>query len=180
MYHPLRTWKTNLCNCHCESLSVSYLLPCYVYAKLRKGNYAFHFLAYVCLWLSTQTLYSYNYYLNDHACSAYETDLCAQLEESDCGSHYMKLSSGFAPCVYRANICAYDNYECISPRQYRKMQYFIFVFTFIVYVFFANLNYKLRSEIKQTYEINADECDCLTVVCCPTCALAQSYREVGV
>lgn len=179
MYHSLQTWKTHLFKCDCESLSVSYLLPCYVYAKLRKGGYTCHFLIYTCIWLCTQSLYSCNYYLNSNACPMYETDLCAQLDETECGSHYTRLSSGFAPCVYRTNLCTYENYECISPEHYRKMQIFIFLSTLFVYGIFVNLNYKLRTEIKQTHGVQAD-CDCLTVVCCPTCALAQAYREVDI
>ena len=39
MYTLLKTWKTPLCYCDCESCFVSYMLPCHVYAKLKQGNY---------------------------------------------------------------------------------------------------------------------------------------------
>lgn len=166
-----------MCKCDCESLSVSYLLPCYVYAKLRKGNYTFHFVVYVSIWLSTQLLYSCAYYLNAHACPMYEADLCYQLSDSECENHYMKVSSGVAPCVYRANLCTYDDYECIPPKHYMKVHVLIFFSTLFVYILLVNLHYKLRTEVKQTQAIHP-ECDCLTVTCCSTCALAQAYREV--
>ena len=177
MYHSLQTWKTHLFKCDCESLSVSYLLPCYVYAKLRKGIYTFHFAMYACIWLIIQVLYSCAYYLNAHACPMYEAELCAQLGESECASHYMKVSSGVAPCVFRTNLCTYDTYECISPKHYMKTHVLIGVSSLFVYILLLNLHYKLRTEIKTTQAINS-ECDCVTVVCCSTCALAQEYREV--
>ena len=181
MYHPLQTWKTHLCKCDCESLSVSYLLPCYVYAKLRKGKYTFHFVVYGCIWLSTQLVYSCAYYVNAHACPMYEADLCYQLGEAECENHYMKVSSGVVPCVYltmeNMNVCTYENYECISPKLYMKIHPLIFFSTLFTYMLVLNLHYKLRTEIKKTQAIHP-ECDCLTVLCCPTCALAQEYREV--
>lgn len=177
MYHPLQPWKTHLCQCDCESLSVSYLLPCYVYGKLRKGNYTCHFVVYVCIWLSMQVLYSCAYYVNAHACPLHEADLCAQLGESECASHYMKVGSGVAPCVYQKMVCTYENYECISPKDYMKIHPLIFFSSLFVYILLMNLHYKLRSEIKKTQAIHP-ECDCLTVTCCSTCAMAQEYREV--
>ena len=176
MYHPLQTWKTHLCKCDCESLSVSYCFPCYVYAKLRKGSYACHFVVYFCIWTCTQLLYSCTYYFTANACPMYETDTCMQLDESECGDHYMKVSSGAAPCVYRTNLCTYANYDCISPKHYVKIHLFIFTSTLFVYILLVNLHYKLRTEIKKAHAIHP-ECDCLTVVCCSTCALAQAYRE---
>ena len=178
MYYPLQTWKTHLCKFDCESLFVSWALPCHVYAKLRKGSYAFHLIIYLCMWMSTQFLYSYNYYLNSHACPMYETDSCWILNESECNTHYMRVESGVAPCVYRDTLCTYENYECISPKKYFQIHLFIIPSTLFVYLLLVNLHFKLRTEMKTTHAIQHDCTDCLAVTCCSTCGLAQEYREV--
>ena len=179
MYQPMHTWKTHLCKLDCESLFVSSVLPCHVYAKLRKGNYAVHLVVYLCIWACTQLLYSCVYYLQANACPMQVTTMCAQLNEADCGNHYMKMSSGFAPCVYRSNLCTYDNYECISPKHYTHLHLIIFPSTLLAYVILVNLHNALRTEMKETHALQQDYCtDCLAISCCATCGLAQEYREV--
>jgi hypothetical protein len=178
MYYPLNSWKTHLCKFDCESLFVSYLLPCHVYAKLKKGSYAYHLVMYLCIWASIQILYSWNYYLNSNACPVYETDMCALLDESDCSKYYMKVDSGVSPCVYRTNLCTYDNQTCIPPKQYGHIQLFIFPASLLAYMLLVNLHGTLRNEIKKTQNIQHECNDCLAITCCSTCGLAQEYREV--
>jgi Cys-rich protein (TIGR01571 family) len=178
MYHPLNSWKTHLCKLDCESLFVSWALPCHVYAKLRKGSYAFHLVVYLCMWMCAQLLYSCTYYLNSHACPLYETDMCVLLDESECSKHYMKVDSEVAPCVYRDTLCTYEPYECIPPKKYLHLHLFIFPSTLLVYIFLVNLHCILRKEMQATHGIQRDCTDCLAVTCCSTCGLAQEYREV--
>lgn len=178
MYYPLNAWKTHLCQLDCESLFVSYALPCHVYAKLRKGSYAYHLVLYLFMWGTIQFLYSYGYYLNVNACPNYETNLCAYLDESECNQHYMKVDSTPARCIYRSSICEYDTQECIAPKHYAHMHMFIFPLTCIMYIIVYNLHFKLRKEIQETNKIQPECKDCLAITCCSTCGLAQAYREV--
>jgi Cys-rich protein (TIGR01571 family) len=180
MYYPLNTWKSHLCKFDCESLFVSYALPCHVYAKLRKGSYAYHLMIYLFMWATIQFLYSYGYYLNVNACPLYKTDKCIYLNESECNQHYMKVDSAPSKCIYRYNMCEYDTYECITPTHYASLNLFLGPLTCIMYIIIYNLHFKLRKEIQETHKIPMECKDCLAVTCCSTCGLAQAYREVEV
>ena len=179
MYTLLKTWKTSLFHCDCESCFVSYLLPCHVYAKLKQKNYAFHCILYLSLWSMIQLLYSYHYYTYSNACPPSQTDYCILLNESTCEQYYMLVNSVPAKCIFHLDInhCTYDMYSCIFPDEYSKLTIMIFLCSSMLYMFLWWLHYTVRKEIQYRNDLE-DPYRCLATSCCSTCGLAQEYREI--
>lgn len=179
MYTLLKTWKTPLYHCECESCFVSYLLPCHVYAKLKQGNYTMNCILYVGLWSMIHLLYSYHYYTYNNACPSSQTDYCILLNESICENYYMIVNTVPAKCIFHSdtNLCIYNDYSCISPEVYTKINIWTFIVSTMLYTCLWWLHYTLRKEITYKNDLD-DSCTCLAISCCSTCGLAQEYREI--
>jgi Cys-rich protein (TIGR01571 family) len=176
-------WITNLYDCDAESCFLSCVVPCHVYAKIKslgkgKSHYCIHLFIYMFLYLSIQQLWYSIQYLESNECPAQLIDNCISLVDN-CEDYYMMQDDVRSACLLKNNICVYDTHECLSHKMVSHTSLYFFIFTSIGYAGIVFLHYTIRQQIKlkQTIGGNALE-DVIAVVCCPSCGLAQEYREL--
>jgi hypothetical protein len=180
MYTPINTWSTRLLHCDSESCFVSWVAPCHVYAKLKNNNYTFHCILYLSIWITLQTLFTWHHYIYTNTCPQMKSDYCIQLDESTCSQYYTIVDSVSSACVFRkdANICTYDTVECIPYKESYHTMTIISMISFLFYMILTSIHYKVRKEIQEKKQIQADSNVCCAITCCSTCGLAQEYREI--
>jgi hypothetical protein len=173
----VREWSTELCALDAESCTVSTLLPCHVYAKLRIKHYGIHFLSYALFILCIRNIYSTFVYYHTYKCPSVETTQCFYLEKEDCQSHFMSVNGVNTPCLYHSDydLCIYRESGCIQvhPSQYTWLS----VLLTMCYLCLFCMNYSARKEIHTLHNIEPKH-ECVASSACSICGLAQAYREI--
>lgn len=175
MYTEITPWKTPLCAFKCESCFVSYMLPCHVYAKLKKINYVKHICCYIFIWMNIHIMYYYANYMNQYACPAIQTEYC--IASDNCINSYMIINGSPTKCLYISNICTYDTSTCIAPNIVKSSQIWIISSLGIFYTVLCYMHYTLRKEIRNEHGLHPNQ-DCMASSLCSTCGLAQEYTEI--
>jgi hypothetical protein len=170
----MSSWKSKLCSCDTESIFLSCIVPCHVYAKLSK-SYTLNLCIYLFLWINIHSMYLFISYIYSYQCPSSLTDHCIGLGD-ECKSHFMVIDGTTVSCVYVANICTYNTVTCVTPYIVHVNVglglFFIAFFDIII----VSMHYHLRKRIEHEYQIHSDN-DCIASTCCSSCGLAQEYRE---
>jgi Cys-rich protein (TIGR01571 family) len=174
-------WKTHLCHCDTESCFLSLIVPCHVYAKIKsfnKSQYCIHLIIYLSIYLSVQQLWVSQKYINDQTCPKHITQDCISIQD-DCVNYYVSIDSILYSCIEKNGYCISDKYECIDHELSNKISTNIFLLSSFFYFFLCLIHYCARETIKtkNIIETNIFE-DIVAISCCPTCGLAQEYREL--
>ena len=176
-------WSTHLYTCDTESCFLSCVVPCHVYAKIKsygksKREYFIHLFVYMTLYVSIQQLWYSQQYLNAHMCPSHLTDNCFSITD-DCDSHYMVVDDLLSSCILKNNICVYDTTSCLSPKDTKQKSLAFLIVTLVGYIFLVSLHYTIREKMKLKQIIGGNIIeDVIAITCCPTCGLAQEYREL--
>ena len=175
-------WQTSLCKCDSESCFLSSIVPCHVYAKLRaktKSEYCLHLFSYCLLYVFIQQLWYSQSYINKNTCPNTLTNTCIILSEDDCNKYYMTIEENEYACIYENGYCVANNYSCIKQSISKKISIDLVIITSISYFVVCYMHYSAREYIKSRQTIDESFIENIVgVVCCPTCGLAQEYREL--
>jgi len=172
-----RDWVSGLFTPDAESCTVSALLPCHVYAKLRRTSYCIHFISYALFVLCIRNVYTTLAYYHTYECPSTKTTQCFQLDREECSSHYMTVDGVDTPCLYHndAEICIFSEEGCvrIPPKQ---LTWLGILLTFC-YLCLFTMNYTARKHILDIYNIEPKH-EAIASSACSICGLAQAYREI--
>jgi Cys-rich protein (TIGR01571 family) len=174
-------WQTGLCKCDTESCFLSCIVPCHVYAKIKstsKSEYCLHLVLYIFLYLSLQQLWYSQHYVIQNTCPSILTNTCITIDE-DCNKYYILIDDIKYSCVDNNGYCISNENSCIEQKASTNISLNLFIFSSVCYFMLTCLHYSAREYIKskQIIEHSYVE-DILAIVCCPTCGLAQEYREL--
>jgi len=91
----------------------------------------------------------------------------------------MVVDDLLSSCILKNNICVYDNTSCLSPKDTKQKSLAFLIVTLVGYVFLVSLHYTIREKMKLKQIIGGNIIeDIVAITCCPTCGLAQEYREL--
>ena len=181
-------WQTGLCKCDSESCFLSCIVPCHVYAKIKsrtKAEYCVHLVIYVFLYLSLQQLWYSQHYILSNTCPNMLTSNCISMIEdddlyADCNKYYIEIDDIKYACIQNNGYCIANENSCIEQKQSKNISLDLMLFTAICYFMITCFHYSAREYIKTTQIIEHSLIeDIPAVICCPTCGLAQEYRELN-
>lgn len=174
-------WQTSLCKCDSESCFLSCLVPCHVYAKIRartKSEYCVHLFVYIFLYLFINQLLYSNHYIIENTCPNNLITSCISVFDN-CNHNYMLIDNKQYACVEENGYCISDDYSCIKQSVSHTSSVNLIIITSMFYFVMVCLHYGARDYIKTQQNIDESFIENIVgVVCCPTCGLAQEYREL--
>lgn len=183
-------WQTSLCKCDSESCFLGCIVPCHVYAKIKsktKSEYCVHLFVYVFLYLSLQQLWYSQNYVIENTCPSDIINNCLSITITNndvnnleyCDNYYMVIDNLHYSCIEENGLCVSKDYSCIKQKESKHISINLIVFTSISYFILTCMNYSAREYIKSKQLIEESFIENIVgVVCCPTCGLAQEYREL--
>ena len=174
-------WQTSLCKCDSESCFLSCIVPCHVYAKLRartKSEYCVHLFVYMLMYVFINQLLYSNHYIIENTCPNNLINSCISVF-NNCNTHYMLIDNNQYACVEENGYCFADTTSCIEQSTSHKASVNLIIITSMCYFIIVCLHYSARDYIKTLQNIDESFIENIVgVVCCPTCGLAQEYREL--
>jgi Cys-rich protein (TIGR01571 family) len=181
-------WQTNLCKCDSESCFLSCVVPCHVYAKIRartKAEYCVHLVVYIFLYLSLQQLWYSQNYVIENTCPSTIINNCLGIAITDvdnieyCDNYYMVIEDAHYACIEKNGFCVSKEYSCIKENDSKHLSIDLIIFTSVCYFILTCMHYSAREYIKSRQVIDESFVESIAgVICCPTCGLAQEYREL--
>ena len=177
-------WQTSLCKCDSESCFLSCIVPCHVYSKIRsrtKSEYCVHLCVYIFLYLSLQQLWYSQKYVINNTCPSTVVSSCLSITSdiANCNKYSILIDEDQYSCIEQNGICISNKNTCIEIKDSKNISINLIIFTSISYFILTCLHYLAREYIKSKQIIeNSIIEDIFAVVCCPTCGIAQEYREL--